>query len=116
MFILEKGTMDLDEACEYAQKLEKDFKMYSSEISSPSFSLYDEKCFEVESKISLSSKLEEQVDVLCYEVISLQKGRNFQIITHDTKCGLTKRCIQNSHYNFSSPSRDVECFTLTCIV
>ena len=41
MFILQKGITDLHEACEYALKLEKDFKMYSSE-SFPSFSLYDE--------------------------------------------------------------------------
>ena len=36
MFILQKGIMDLHEVCEYALKLEEDFKRYSCEIS-PSF-------------------------------------------------------------------------------
>ena len=45
MFILQKGITDLHESCEYALKLEHDFKRYSSEIS-PSFSLYDEKDIE----------------------------------------------------------------------
>ena len=89
MFILQKGITDLHEACEYTRKLEKDFKIYSSE-SFPYFSLYDEKDIEDESKISELSKLGEQVNVLCNEVISLQKGRNFQTITHNTKGGLTK--------------------------
>ena len=98
MFILEKGITDLHEACEYALKLEKDFKRYSSESCSH-FSLYDENDIEDKSKISELSRLEEQVKVLCHEVVCLQKGR----ITQNKKSEI--------NLNFFSSNRYVECLT-----
>ena len=98
MFILQKGIMDLHKACEYTLILEKDFKRYSSESCSH-FSLYDENDIEDESKISELSILEEQVKVLCHEVVSLQKGR----ITQNRKSEI--------NLNFSSSNRYVQCIT-----
>ena len=88
MFILQKGITNLHEACEYALKLEKDFKMYSYE-KLLHFSLYDEKDSEDESKISELSRLEEKVKVLCNEVVSLQKRINIQTISQNTNNELT---------------------------
>ena len=56
--LLQKGITHLHEACEYALKLEKDIKRYSSEISHL-FSLYNEKDTGDESKISELVKLQE---------------------------------------------------------
>ena len=98
MFILQKGITDLHEACECTLKPEKDFKRYSSESCSH-FSLYDENDIEDKSKISELSRLEEQVKVLCHEVVYLQKGR----ITQNRKSEI--------NLNFSSSNRYVECLT-----
>ena len=96
MFILQKGITDLHEACEYALKLEKDFKRYSFESCSH-FSLCDENDIEDESKISELSRLEEQVKVLFHEVVSLQKNYTQQ--------------KSERNLNFSSSNRYVECLT-----
>ena len=58
-----------------------------------------------------------KVKVLCNEVVSLQKGRNIQTISQNTKGELNLNSIQSSNYNLFCPNSYAECLTsnLRCL-